>query len=112
MTSAPTTLRARTTDMIELIEPHEHVPRLGAVRRAKDARRMQLIDDACGPPVADFEPPLQQRRRPLLILHDDFCRIAKELVTIPGFFALCFGLACFGGLLRAHRLENVVLGLE
>src|SRR6185437_7115461 len=54
---------SRPADAIQVLEAHEDVARLRAVRRAQNAGLVQLVDDPRRAAVAHLEPPLQQRRR-------------------------------------------------
>src|SRR5690606_10731048 len=46
--------------VLQRFHAHQHLARLGAVRRPEDPRVMQLIDDARGAAVADTQSTLQQ----------------------------------------------------
>src|SRR5574341_435766 len=70
------TLRAR--HIVQLLETDQHIARFGAVRRPKDARELELIDDTGGPTVANAHAPLQQRRRSELILDADLGRLPEQ----------------------------------
>ena len=105
-------LRARATDVIELFETDEYISRLRSVRRSEHPSRMQLIDDSCSATVADLEAPLQERRRPLLVLHDDLGSFTKELVAIARIRGFAVTLRTFERLLLPHGLENVWLDLD
>ena len=70
-------LNARPRNSIEIVQSGEHIPWLRPIRRAEYARRVQLIDDPRRAPVADFQAPLQQRRRSLLVLNDNLRRLAE-----------------------------------
>src|SRR2546422_8716596 len=69
------------TDLIQLLQPHEHVPRLAPVRRPQDAGELQLIDDPGGPAVPDAHAALQQRRGAQLVLDADFGGLAEQHVA-------------------------------
>src|SRR6478735_9287948 len=81
-TATPMHLCARSTDPIQFVEAHKHITRLRSIRRSENARRMELIDDPGRAAVAHLQPALQQRRRPLLVLHDDLGGLAEQLVAV------------------------------
>src|SRR5256885_5511092 len=47
-------------DLVQIVEPNEHVPRLAAVRRPEDPGQLELVDDAGCAAIADAHAPLQQ----------------------------------------------------
>src|SRR2546422_11469359 len=79
-------LSAFPTDLIQLLEPHQHVSRLAAVRGAEDPDLLQLVDDARCPAVADAHAPLQQRGRADLVLDADLGGLPEQ--GIPRAFAV------------------------
>ena len=46
--------------LLQLIKPHQHLPRLAPIRRPQNPRRVQLVDDARRPPIPDPQLPLQE----------------------------------------------------
>src|SRR5205809_6650534 len=61
----------RSPNLIQLLEPHQHIPRLAAVGRSQNARQLELVDDPRRAPVADAHAPLQQGGRSQLVLDAD-----------------------------------------
>src|SRR5688572_3111605 len=93
-----------SADPVQVIQPNKHVPRLRRIRRSQHAGRLQLMDDARRPPVADLEPPLEQRRRSMLRRDEALGRLAEQLVAIAG--ALAFPVAIHGTRLDRLALTN------
>ena len=52
-------LRTRATDVVKLVESHQDVARLGAIRRPEHAGGVQLVDDARSTTITNLETPLQ-----------------------------------------------------
>src|SRR6267378_7052324 len=92
-------LSSRPRDTIEIIQPCEHIARLRSFWGATDARRVQLVDDASGTPVANLEAALKQRRRTLLVLNHHLGGLAEQLVPIGIVEVIGVAAACFFGLL-------------
>src|SRR5690606_14310354 len=69
-------------DMLERLQPHQHLARLRPVGRPQDADVVQLVDDARRAPVADTQPALEQRRRALVVLDADLGGLAEERVAL------------------------------
>src|SRR5688572_18259414 len=73
---------SRAADALEVVESREHVTRSRPVGRPEHARDLKLVDDARRTTVADFQPSLKERRRPLLVLNYNLRRFSEKFVTI------------------------------
>jgi len=103
------TSQSRAADPLELIETDKYVARLRAIGRTQHAREVQLIDDARGTAIADFEPSLQERRRALLMLNDHLGGFAEQLVAIRDLRLFVVQLARLLRFALTHSLENIGL---
>src|SRR6266581_6131964 len=74
------------TNLVQLLEAHQHVPRLAAIRRPEDPRQLQLVDDPRRSTVPDAHAPLQQRRRAELVLDAHLGRLPEQPVAFAGAF--------------------------
>src|SRR5438132_3504409 len=83
------------THPVQLLQPHQHVPRLAPVRRPQDTGELQLIDYPGRPAVPDAHAALQQRRRAQLVLDADFRRLAEQRIALTRPPSLVPRLACF-----------------
>src|SRR6266571_480466 len=79
----PNSALGAPANLIQLLEPHQHVPRFGAVRRAEDTCLLQLVDDARRATVPDAHAALQQGRRAQLVLDADLGSLAEQRVALP-----------------------------
>src|SRR5437773_5582823 len=100
---------AGPANAIDVFQADEDVARLRAIGWAKNAREMELIDDACRTPVADLESPLKKRRGSLLVLDDNFRRFAEQLVSIGDLRLFIVVLTRVERLALSNRLENIRL---
>src|SRR3989454_3541221 len=66
----PNSALGAPANLVQLLEPHQHIPRFGPVRRAEDTRLFQLVDDARRATVPDAHAALQQGRRAELVLDE------------------------------------------
>src|SRR2546425_9867947 len=102
-------LSAFPTDLIQLLDPHQHVSRLAAFRGAEDPDLLQLVDNARRPAVADAHAPLQQRGRANLVLDAHLGGLPEQEIPrafapppppprspLPGPFPLCALLHLLG----------------
>src|SRR4051794_40717532 len=69
-------------ELVEADDVDQHVAGLGAVGGAQHAGGVQLVDHPRRAPVADAQPPLQQRGAPALVLDAEHRRLAEELVAV------------------------------
>src|SRR5712692_764119 len=82
LTSDVRCLNSVSTNLIQLLQPHQHVARLAAVGRTQDPGHFQLVDDAGGSAIADAHTTLQQRRRPELILDAHLSGLAEQRIPL------------------------------
>src|SRR3990172_8746444 len=54
----PPPLLFSSTDLIQVLEPHQHISRLATIRGPQNPRQLQLIDDPRRAAVADAHAPL------------------------------------------------------
>src|SRR5687767_1028128 len=73
---------------------------------------MELVDDPSRPPVANLEPALQQRRRPLVMVQHNLRRLSEELVAIANIRFLALLRTLLERLALTDRLQNVRLGFH
>jgi len=73
---------------VQLVEPDQHLARLGAVGGAEDAGDLQLVDDARRPAIPDTEPPLQEGGRAVLVLDARLGRFPEEAVALAAVAAV------------------------
>ena len=100
---------AGPANAIDVFQADEDVARLRAIGWAKNAREMELIDDACRTPVADLESPLKKRRGSLLVLDDNFRRFAEQLVSIGDLRLFIVVLTGVERLALSNCIENIRL---
>src|SRR5205809_7720144 len=74
----------RSPNLIQLLEPHQHIPRLAAVGGAEDPRQLELVDDPRRASVADAHAPLQQGGRSQLVLDADLGGLPEQRVALAG----------------------------
>ncbi len=94
---------------IQILQPAQHVARLGSIRRPEYSRQVQLVDYSRRSPISNLETPLQQRRAPSLILYAALRCLAEQLVAISLFRVAVPSAAGLQRFLRAHLLEDVFL---
>src|SRR2546428_3104546 len=74
----------RACELVQFLQSQQDIARLGPVRWAKNARELQLVDDAGRPPVADAHPALEQRRGSELILDAYLSALTEQRISRPG----------------------------
>src|SRR5881628_1453770 len=72
------------TDLVQLFQSHQHVPRLRSVCGPQDPCELELIDDARGTPVSDAHATLQQGCRAELVLDADLGGLPEQGVPLAG----------------------------
>src|SRR5574342_1428216 len=94
------------TNLIELLEPYQHVARLAAVLGSEDSGQLELIDDPRRAAVADAHATLQQGGGAELVLDAHLRRLPEQRVALAGIFAsaLTAALGGFGGFDRRDLL--------
>src|SRR6185437_1447839 len=97
------------TDAVQILEPGEHVARLGSIGWTEDSRVVQLINDTRCASVSNLQPALQQRGRAQLMLNDHLGRLTKEFVALTGLVAVRAPARRLHGLTRAHGFQDVGL---
>src|SRR5882724_346576 len=72
------------TNLIQIFQSHQHIPRLRPVCGTEDPRQFQLVDNSRRSSVPDAHAPLQQRGRAELILDADFRGLPEQRIALAG----------------------------
>src|SRR5512134_407170 len=91
---------------VQLLESHQHIPRLRPVHRAEDPGLLELVDDAGRAAVADAHAALQQRGGAELVLDADLRGLAEQRVALARRAGVAPGLLALGGLERCDLVAD------
>src|SRR5690348_8633617 len=97
------------TDLIQLFEPHQHVPRLRPIRRSQYPCQLQLVDYPRRPAVPDAHAPLQQRCGAELVLDADLRGLAEQGIALARGALLPLAAAVLPGFLRFLQRRHLFI---
>src|SRR2546426_4849344 len=97
------------TNLIQLFQSHQHVPRLGPVGGPEDAGQLQLIDDPGGATVPDAHAPLQQRGRAELVLDAHFRGLPEQRIALAGSAFLTPPASVFSRFFRLFQCRHLFI---
>src|SRR5882762_320938 len=98
-----------SADLIQLVQSHQHIPRLRSVRWSQDPCQLQLVDDPRRPAVPDAHAPLEQRRRAELVLDADLGGLAEQGIALAGGALLPLSAAVLPGLRRGLERRHLFI---
>src|SRR5437016_4732716 len=107
--SLPHSALGAPTNLIRLLQSHQHVARLRSVGGSQDPCHLQLVDYPRRSPVPDTHTPLQQRGRAELVLDADFRGLPEQRIALPRSALLALPASVFPCFLRFFQRRHLFI---